>query len=501
MMFDVLLTGATGFLGHYLLAALLRKPAVRCRLMLRPPVDAGAQRLANLIGELGLDFAALRAAGRIEPLAGELPDHPPDAPSLRGITHVIHAAANTSFDADSTGEPARTNVAGTRAVLAVATEAGAPRFVLISTGFVCGDRRGRVAEAISPVAPPLSNAYEQSKWEAEQLVWAWRDAERIVSICRPTILFGDSARGRATTMNGLYLIARATEILSRAVADDPNADRRRVPLRVIGDPRATINVIPVDWAAERIAHIALDDARESRVHHVANADPPTHQEIKEWLEQYFDLAGGGFCQSPWPLENPNHYEALFYSRSNAVHDYFRRDLTFESRRAAAPDGRRLIDRDRFFLALRYAQATNWGRQRRNLTGAGTAVTRVSPNWYFREFLPRAVPRSRVARIDALTTVARFLIDGCVDGEWVCRFENGELAQSTAGANGLREAFGYRVSIDEFTDLVTGRRPVQDAFFEGGAEMFGDIDQALKMVSIIEKFVAEFPVRDNGGAPR
>jgi hypothetical protein len=301
-------------------------------------------------------------------------------------------------------------------------------------------------------------------------------------------------------MNGLYLIARATEILSRAVADDPNADRRRVPLRIIGDPRATINAVPVDWAAARIARIALDGVRESRVHHVANPNPPTHQEIKEWLEQYFDLAGGRFCPSPWPLADPNHYEELFYSRSNSVHDYFRCDLTFESRAAEPPDGRRLIDRDRFFLALRYAQATNWGRQRRSPARARTAATRVSPEWYFREFLPQAVPRSRVARIDALTTVARFLIDGCDDGEWVCRFEQGELAQATAGPNGLQAAFGYCLSLDEFTDVVTGRRPVQDTFFEGKAEMFGDIDQALKMVSIIEKFVAEFPVRDHGDVP-
>jgi nucleoside-diphosphate-sugar epimerase len=499
-MFDVLLTGATGFLGHYLLAALLREPTVRCRVLLRSPVGAGTARLATLIGELGLNFAALQAAGRVEAVEGDLPVHLPAASSLRGITHVIHAAASTSFDPDSTGEPARTNVDGTRAVLALATETGAPRFVLISTGFVCGDRCGCVAETISPVAPTFSNAYEQSKWEAEQLVWAWRSAERIVSVCRPTILFGDCAQGRATVMNGLYLIARATEILSRAVADDPNANRRRVSLRVIGDPRATINVVPVDWAAERIARIALDDARESHVYHVANANPPTHQEIKDWLEQHFDLAGGDFCQTAWPLENPNHYEELFYSRSNAVHEYFRRDLTFESRSGEAPGGRRLIDRDRFFLALHYAQATNWGRQRRVLPRPRAAATRVSPDWYFRVFLPRAVPRSRVARIDALTTVARFVIDGCDDGEWVCRFEQGELVQATAGPNGLQEAFGYRLSLDEFTDVVTGRRPVQDAFFEGSAEIFGDSDQALKMVSIIEKFVDEFPVRDNGDAP-
>ncbi|MEP0848740.1 MAG: SDR family oxidoreductase [Phycisphaerae bacterium] len=497
-MHDILLTGATGFLGHYLLAELLREPSVRCRLMLRPPMHGGAQRLATLVGDLGLDLDSLRAAGRVELLEGELPDHRPDASRLSGVTCVVHAAANTSFDADRTGEPARTNLDGTRAMLHLAGEAGIRRFVLVSTAFVCGDRRGRIAERVSPRAPTFANVYEQSKWEAEQLVWAWRGAERIATICRPTILFGDSTRGRATVMNGLYLIARATEILSRAVTDDAEADRHQVPLRIIGDPRATINAIPVDYAARRIAGIALDGAAESSVHHIANPQPPTHEEIKKWLEQYFDLAGGRFCRSDWPLEDPNRFEELFYSRSNAVQDYFRCDLSFESRDGEETDRVRLIDRERFFRALRYAQATNWGRECRARTRARRAPQRVRPDWYFNEFLPRTLPRSQVARVDALTTTARFVICGCDDGEWVCRFENGELAQLSAGPNGLQEAFGYRVSVDEFADVVTGRRPVQDAFFEGGAEMFGDIDQALKMVSIIEKFVAEFPVREAAG---
>ncbi|MFQ5492292.1 MAG: SDR family oxidoreductase, partial [Phycisphaerae bacterium] len=45
---DVLLTGATGFLGHYVLADLLARPNVRCRVLLRPPLAEGQARLAEL---------------------------------------------------------------------------------------------------------------------------------------------------------------------------------------------------------------------------------------------------------------------------------------------------------------------------------------------------------------------------------------------------------------------------------------------------------------------
>ena len=43
--------------------------------------------------------------------------------------------------------------------------------------------------------------------------------------------------------------------------------------------------------------------------------------------------------------------------------------------------------------------------------------------------------------------------------------------------------------------MTGRRPLQDVFFHGSAEMFGDVERALKMVPIIGEFVKEFPVSE------
>ena len=46
---EVFLTGASGFLGHYLLAELLTRPQVRCRVLLRPPVSASSARLQQLL--------------------------------------------------------------------------------------------------------------------------------------------------------------------------------------------------------------------------------------------------------------------------------------------------------------------------------------------------------------------------------------------------------------------------------------------------------------------
>jgi len=497
---NILLTGGTGFLGHYLLADLLARPQVRCRVLLRPPLSSGVRRLGRLLGDLGINLDDCINDGRVELIEGALPDSIGPA-AIGGVTDVVHAAANTAFDADAEGEPARTNVDGTRVLLEAAEEAGVRRFVFISTAYVCGEQSGRIVEEMLPRPAAWRNAYEQSKWEAEQWVRRWRTPDRSVTICRPSILFGARATGRATVMNGLYLIARATELLGRAVADDAAGDRHRVPLRILGRKEATANIVPVDWAAERIAEIVLDGPSGGWVHHVTNPDPPTQLEIKRWLEEYFDLAGGTFCDESWPLADPNHYEDLFYSMGNILEDYFRDDLSFESQNGNGRSGDgRLVDREVFFRCLRHAQATNWGRQAAKpmvaadeRTVAASQESDFDPRWYFEEFLPQAVPQSKVAQVEALTTVVRFVITDPAERTWMCRFEKGRLAEVREGCDGLKETFGYRISYDAFKDAVAARTPLQSIFFDGRADMFGDIDQALKMVSIMRQFLDEFPV--------
>src|ERR1022692_2568037 len=122
----VLLTGATGFLGRYLLRDLLlsgQRVAVLAR-------DSRAGRVENRIKEL-LNFWG-ESLGRPLPcpviLQGDL-SHAglgltfADRRWLgRHCQSVLHAAANLSFRPSPDGEPWKTNVNGTQALLRLATE-------------------------------------------------------------------------------------------------------------------------------------------------------------------------------------------------------------------------------------------------------------------------------------------------------------------------------------------------------------------------------------------
>ncbi len=333
----------------------------------------------------------------------------------------------------------------------------------------------------------------------------------------------------------MYVVARATSLLARAVSEDAGpgdsgsgdagsdlevVDRKAIPIRILGRSRATCNLVPVDRVADQIVSVVLDPRCHGVVRHMVNCDPPTHGEIKAWLEAYFDIGGGVFCDQTGSLDDPNHYEEMFYSLGNVVGDYFRDGLVFESQDEGVP-GARLVDRASFLRSLAYAESRNWGR----VLGAGASGSGVSgsgrsgvidPCWYFETFLPRMIPGSNIARVSTLTTTIRFSIgplegeggdeggvgseggvggEGSISDEWLCRFDGGHLVDVSRACNGaVASEFEYRVSRRAFADIVTTRMTLQEAFFHGEADIRGGIERALRMAPIMTDFLRECPVR-------
>lgn len=489
-MHEILLTGATGFLGHYVLRDYLSRDDTRCRVLVRLPLRRGIAKLAGLLAELGVDAEKEIQSGRLIPLEGELPGSI-DSSVARGATVVVHAAAHTRFHGGHDGEPFRTNVEGTRALLELATNARVGHVVLISTAHVCGRRTGRITEAVSDHPPDFFNEYESSKWESEQLAWGWRGAGRRVTVLRPSILIGDRDTGRATSMGGIYLIARATELLARSVREDPALDPLQINFRLPGSPGAKVNLMPVCVAAGEIARLSLNARPSSAVHHVVNERPPTFLEIKEWLEEFFEIGGGTFVGA-FP-DRPNEQESLFLGACGKVLNYFRSDLHFDisdgwrTARAASP-----VDRQVFLRCLRYARSVNWNRDRRPKV-ADPARAGIDPAAYFERFLPEFVGKSTVARLHVLTTVVRFRVGDSAFNEWTCRFDRGALVGVQRGADKAEEEFGYRISPEGFAEVITGRSTLQEVFFRGAADLMGNHERALKMVPVMEAFLREFPI--------
>lgn len=494
----ILITGATGFIGHHLLAALLIR-GVPCAVLLRPKLAASTRRLAPLLAALDVDLEREVAHGNLTLLEGDLNGRLPNAFGAM-IGSILHVAANTSFHRDAAGDPWRTNVEGTRRLLEWASERGIRSLHLVSSAFRCGVATGPVLETIDESPPAFNNTYEHSKWQAEldAREWAARHACTL-TVYRPSVVVGHSRTGRTTRFTGFYIMARAAEILARQY--EPGDSRRhRTGVRVIGRPDATHDLVPVDHVAELIAYAITDESRHGRVYHITHPDPPTGAVVKAAIDGYFDIAGSEFVD-PDELEAArlSPLEQLFHDAARSVQTYVVETPTFDRTNARWLEALASVRCPKYDTAhlqrlIAHAEATRWGRRR------ATNQERQAPGSesdaliarYFEDYLPRCLAVSRVARMTALTTSMRFVIDDVPDGEWTCRFVRGSLHDVRRSRVTDREDFRYTTTRDVFWSAVAGHVDPQTVFLEDRAQVSGQLEAAMKMATILHQFNREFP---------
>jgi long-chain acyl-CoA synthetase len=250
---SILLTGATGFVGAEVLARLLDEPDQDVVALVRGPQPCS--RLRDALDLMGVPHDV---RDRVAAVSGDVTS---EFPHVAGVRTVVHCAASVSFGLDL-DEARRINVDGTRHALAAAARTGA-RYVHVSTAYVSGRHAGTFAEDDLDIGQVHRNTYEQTKLEAEQLVLRERPDAVIL---RPSIVVGESTTGWTSSFNVLYWPLRA---YSRGLLP-------AVPAR----PHARVDVVPVDYVADAIAHVARwrpDVA--GTLHLVAGRDAITVEEL------------------------------------------------------------------------------------------------------------------------------------------------------------------------------------------------------------------------------
>src|SRR5262249_9435936 len=134
---------------------------------------------------------------------------------------VLHSAASlTFFGKDRTRDPWLSNLTGTANVLELCRETGLRRLHYVSTAYVCGRRRGVIAEADLDCGQDFRNDYEHCKFEAEKLV---RSADFLdcLTVYRPAVVIGDAVTGYTSTYHGLYSYLYFAWMLSQYADREP----------------------------------------------------------------------------------------------------------------------------------------------------------------------------------------------------------------------------------------------------------------------------------------
>jgi amino acid adenylation domain-containing protein/thioester reductase-like protein len=272
---SILLTGATGFLGSYLLLELLRQTQAKIYCLVRATSPQnGMEKIRRQLESYGLAHQEL--ADRVHVVVGDLAKllfgHSQDEFSaLAGQIGVIYH--NAAWVSSVLPYPAlrATNVLGTQEVLRLACLGNAKPVHYVSTLAVCsllGDSGNAVREDddISQVQQ-LFGGYAQSKWVAEGLVHLARARGLPVTVYRPGIITAHSKTG----------VANSEDLFSALL-------KGCIQLGAAPIMHAAIEMTPVDYVCEAMIRISRQPDSCGKVFHLLNPSAITCEQLVHWVD-------------------------------------------------------------------------------------------------------------------------------------------------------------------------------------------------------------------------
>ena len=250
-------TGGTGFIGRNLIEQLLERDGT-IYVLVR---EGSRGRLEELRSRWGAD------EDRIVPVIGDLSQEKlgceDQIAELKGkIEHFFHLAAIYDMTADAESQRVA-NVEGTREATRLANELEVDHLHMVSSIAAAGLYKGTFTEEMFDEAHDVENhPYFQTKHESEGVVRD--DAEVPWRIYRPGIVVGHSETGEMDKVDGPYYFFK---LLQRA--------RNLLPSWVpgIGIEGREINLVPVDFVAKAMDHIAHQDGLDGKVFHLTDPNP------------------------------------------------------------------------------------------------------------------------------------------------------------------------------------------------------------------------------------
>jgi len=272
---NYLVTGATGFIGKFLLEHLLAREESKVYVLVRESSREKFEDIAERYGD---------AKKKLHIVAGDITTPglvaPEDFKKLKGkIQHLFHLAA--VYDMNMDDETAdRVNNEGTRNVVAFANELGGDvvlqhvsSVAVAGSGFV-----GKFTENMFDEGQSITHPYYRTKYQSEAIV---RSEARVpFRIYRPGVVVGHSKTGEMDKIDGPYYFAKAIQQISY-----------RVPkwLPLLGIDGGKVAIAPVDYVASAMDAIAHKPGLDGKCFHLMQSNSPT---VGDLLQSFLEAAHG-----------------------------------------------------------------------------------------------------------------------------------------------------------------------------------------------------------------
>ncbi|MBE9064901.1 thioester reductase domain-containing protein, partial [cf. Phormidesmis sp. LEGE 11477] len=265
---NILLTGATGFLGAFLLCELIQQTNASIYCLVRTDSTDNPIVGLNKIKACLLNYGIWENSfeERIVPIAGDLAKphlglSPEEFQDLASCINVIYHNGAQVHHLSPYAKLRAPNVFGTREILKLAFQNKLKTLHYTSTLSVLpptplpGQTKIYEQSDLSRYPVPVGG-YNRSKWVAEQLVAQARDRHLPVTIYRPGPLSGHSKTGAFNPNDFLYR-------LMQGYIQSSAAPQGELPL----------DMLPVDYASKAIVYLSQQPKALSKAFHLIHPQP------------------------------------------------------------------------------------------------------------------------------------------------------------------------------------------------------------------------------------
>ena len=257
-------TGATGFIGRHLVELLLQREG-KIYVLVR---EGSRGRLEELRNQWGVD------GDRVVAVVGDLAEprlgvSEAEVSELKGeVDHFFHLAAIYDMTADAQSQQVA-NIEGTRHAVALAEAIEAGCFHMVSSIAAAGLYKGTWREEMFEEAENLdTHPYFRTKHESERVVR--EECSRPWRVYRPGIVVGDSETGEMDKVDGPYYFFKLIQRLRNALPPW---------MPTVGVEGKEINLVPVDFVAGAIDHIAHKPGLDRKAFSLTDPSPKSAGQV------------------------------------------------------------------------------------------------------------------------------------------------------------------------------------------------------------------------------